>query len=117
MFFVVWQRWGIVVLGIAVLGLAIGMLLAGVLHIEGRASGIPIGIGLLVAGALAWYGGKRMNRNTSRDLLDPATGETVTLRFRHTFFFVPVEWWAPVFIVAGIIMVLMPIPALLSGTP
>jgi len=110
--FVIWQRWGIVVLGFAVLGLALGVLLAEALHIEGRASAIPLGIGLLAAGALTWFAGKRMNRDTSRELVDPATGQTVVVRNRHTMFFVPVEWWAPVFIVAGIVCCLMPLVAI-----
>jgi hypothetical protein len=115
MIFVIWQRWGIVVLGFAALALFGGAMLASTLHIEGRASAIPIGVALLAVGALTWYAGKRMNRNASRDLLDPATGQTVTLHNRHTFFFIPVEWWAPVFIVAGIVFLVMPILGLASG--
>ena len=113
---IVWQRWGIVVVGIGILSILIGMLVASVLHIEGRASAIPLGLGLLAGADITWIVGKRMNRDVERELLDPTTGQKVILRNPHTFFFVPVQWWAPVFLIAGVIFILMPLLALLGSS-
>ena len=66
-----------------------------------------IGFFLILAGAVTWFVGKRMNRDRERRLVDPATGEDVILRDDHSLFSIRVEWWAPVMIVLGAILLVL----------
>jgi len=63
-------------------------------------------LGFSVAASIIWPLGRRLNRKQpERELLDLNTGEKVILPTgrKHTFFFVPMEYWAPLFVVIGTI--------------
>jgi hypothetical protein len=111
MFFVIWRGWGIVVIGIAILALVAGTIFATMFNITGRASGYPIGFALILGGVATWYLGKRMNRNAVRELIDPATGEHVSVRNSHDFFFVPVQLWGPVMGALGAALIALELTA------
>lgn len=104
MFLLIWKGWGIVVFAIAVVWIAIGIGLAGAINADKAMADALTGLSLVPAGVMTWFAGKRMNRNTTRTLVDPQTGNPVVIRREHSLFFVKVEWWGPILIVLGILV-------------
>ncbi len=98
----VWRGWGIVVVGIAILWLCVAIVLGEAIHADKAGNAAIFGLCLVPAGVMTWFVGRRMNRDATRILLDPATGEQVVVRRDHSLFFVPVEWWGPILVVLGI---------------
>jgi uncharacterized membrane protein YfcA len=97
----IWRGWGIVVVGLFILAALIGGGIGEAASADGRWVAPFFGLFLILAGIVTWYLGKRLNRDTTRELVDPKTGQTVVVRRDHSFFFIKVEWWGPIMIVAG----------------
>ncbi len=60
----------------------------------GRYVGLAFVIGLLAAAGVNWGVGRWLNNKPGRQLIDPATGNTVILRQKHRLFFIAMEWWS-----------------------
>jgi len=106
-FFIAWWRgWGCVVVVIGFIALCLAILATEVLGVYYYTTNV-IGLFLILAGVVTWFVGKRMNRDRERRLVDPATGEDVILRNDHSLFSIRVEWWAPVMIVLGAILLVL----------
>lgn len=105
----IWSGWGILVVPVTLLvGGSVTVLLGTLLNAAGldRMAGLALVIGLLAAAGANWWVGQRLNGRPGRVLLDPATGQQVVLRRRHSLFFIPVQWWAvPLAVVAAITLV------------
>lgn len=101
----VWTGWGVLIL---LYGLA-AMLVGGVI---GRAAGlgarqlITIGICEVLAAVAVWFTGVRLNTQPGRQLIDKKTGKEVVLRRRHTLFWIPMQYWAPVLALIGVIVMI-----------
>lgn len=85
----VWRGWGIVVIAIAFVWLSAALAFAAIVHADTGWSNAIFGLGLIPAGIMTWYVGRRMNRDATRILIDPATGGEVVVRRDHSFFFGP----------------------------
>lgn len=96
MFIMFWKGWGILVPAVAaimsILSLAVGDALLSDAAFERHSVGVAA-VGLAGAAAIVWRLGRRLNGVEARVLLDQATGQTVTLRSRHTFYFLRMEHW------------------------
>jgi ABC-type antimicrobial peptide transport system permease subunit len=101
----IWRGWGILVVVYAfvafVIGTIIGNSVGGGLH-----AGASVGVCEVIAGVAVWFTGNRLNRNGDRMLMDPKTGAEVRVRRRHTLFWIPMQYWAPVLAIAGIIVLI-----------
>ena len=97
----VWRGWGIVVVGIAFAALFLGGSFGALIGERWLVPGA--GIFLIPGGVLTSYLGQRINANTTRQLVDPKTGQQVIIRRDHSLFFVKVEWWGPVMAVVGVV--------------
>jgi hypothetical protein len=106
---IIWSGWGFLV---AIVG--IGCLVLTELGVEAamnddkfyQNNGWPKLVAFLVAAVIAWPLGRALNRGQSeRELIDPNTGERVVMKSGggHSLFFIPVEYWALVFMVLGIV--------------
>jgi hypothetical protein len=91
--FIVWTGWGILVVAFAGAALVLGLVLD-------QAVGFRTGLAELLAAAGVWFVGVRLNVGRDRTLVDPASGEQVVLRRRHTLFWIPMQYWA-VLVAAG----------------
>jgi hypothetical protein len=62
-------------------------------------------VSLWLAAAIVWPLGRALNRRTERQLLDPASGRWVVIRSGggHSLFFLPVQYWAVIYFVLGVI--------------
>ncbi len=107
MFIIAWWRgWGCVVVVIGFIALCLAILATYALGIYYYTTNV-VGLFLILAGVVTWFVGKRMNRDRERRLVDPATGEDVIVRNDHSLFSIRVEWWAPVMIVLGAILLVL----------
>jgi hypothetical protein len=106
-FFIVWWRgWGCVVVAVAFVAMCLAILVTYALGVYSYTTNV-LGLFLILAGVFTWFLGKRMNRDRERRLIDPATGQDVILRSDHSLFSIRVEWWAPVMIVLGVILLVL----------
>ncbi|HEY0203130.1 MAG TPA: hypothetical protein VGC15_03140 [Acetobacteraceae bacterium] len=106
---VIWSGWGILVVPVTLLvGGGVTVLFGALLNAAGlgRLAGFALVAGLLAAAAANWWVGRWLNGRPGRVLLDPATGQQVVLRRRHSLFFIPAQWWAvPLAVAAAIAFV------------
>jgi hypothetical protein len=66
-------------------------------------AGVLINSASLVGAIGVWFLGQRLNGRPSRILLDPETGEQVIWRARHTLFWIPMQYWCFVWVVAALV--------------
>jgi hypothetical protein len=106
---IIWRGWGILVAVIAFLGLLAGQLVGtaifGPAGYERNATWL-VGVGLLVAAAVLWPIGQRMNSG-AQVLVDKATGQEVILKPGHSLFFIPVQYWSPILAVIAVLMIIV----------
>ena len=101
----IWRGWGILVVLYALAGLVIGTVVRNAVGGSVRA-GVTIGVCEVLAGVAVWFTGVRLNHEADRTLVDPKTGNEVHIRRRHTLFWIPMQYWAPVLAVVGVIVVI-----------
>lgn len=109
---IVWRGWGILVVIVAALavalvrGVTVALFGAGTYDRQG-AWLLPLS--LTLAAPIVWPLGRFLNGRDARTLVDPATGQRVTLRPDHSLFFIRMEYWA-------IILVLVAVASLIYRT-
>jgi len=112
----IWSGLGVLTLPIVALtvGITVALGMRG-LEAIGRPdlAYLAFSLGLLLAAAVNWVVGRRLNRAPGRELVDPSTGERVVLRRRHTLFWIPMEYLSVLLALAA----LVPLLALLGGKP
>ena len=67
----------------------------------------PMAIGVLVGAGLVYLLSVRLDR-PGRLLIDPATGQRVVMKSRHTLFWIPLQWIALIAALIGLILFLLP---------
>ena len=67
----------------------------------------PMALSLFASAAVCWKVGWFLHSRKPRVLIDPKTGKEFVLRQTHTFFFLPVMTWGPIFLVGGLIALVM----------
>ena len=65
--------------------------------------GWPATAGFALAAGIIWLLGKKLNSGKARVLIDKETGEDVLFKKHHDFFFIRMEYWAPILLVIGIV--------------
>ena len=94
----IWSGWGILIPLIVVLVSGFFAIAGGDDH-----AGTGLAIGLILSGVIVWTVGKKLNGKQDRTLIDPETGQPVRVKAgRHSLFFIPMQWWAPVCAALGI---------------
>ena len=58
----------------------------------------PLALALVIAAILTWLVGRTLHARGGRVVIDKATGRELTIGAAHTFFFVPMHYWAVVLI-------------------
>ena len=65
----------------------------------------PKAVAFLIGSVITWFKGISLNSLSSRTVVDPETGRKTISKRVHTFFFIPFEFWAPLVIVLGIVLI------------
>jgi hypothetical protein len=99
---IIWQGWGILV---AVVLVAVMMLEHTVLKWAGITVEAPgthdliiFAVSAAILFALDWY----ISKKTGKIYVDPETGKNVRVGAKHTFFFIPMRYWAVIFVAFGV---------------
>jgi hypothetical protein len=97
----IWSGRGPIVLLIAAVAIFVAVIIGEALKLSVANEGILAGLAMIPAGLVIWRLGKRWN-GPGRELVDAATGERVILKRGDSMFFIPFEWWGPIFAVLGV---------------
>jgi hypothetical protein len=104
---IIWQGWGILTVLILVAGPALGFGLLG-LALGPKPPALAFGLAsiavVLLAGAANWWLGRRLNGAPGRELIDARTGEHVVLKRRHALFWIPMQYWSALSLLAAAFM-------------
>lgn len=98
----IWQGWGILVV---VLYFGIGILMQNLINAVFHDpeyysnNAWPIFLTAVVSGLAIWFVGLRFNGRKGQILIDKETGHEVELKSTHTFFFIPMQYWAIIIMV------------------
>lgn len=55
----------------------------------------------LLAAVQIWFLGGKLNNKPDKTLIDPETQQAVRLVSKHTLFWIPMQYWAPICVVAA----------------
>ncbi len=69
-----------------------------------QAHGWPKMAACFAAAVPVYFLGHYLNVKRARVLMDPETGEDVVLANKHSLFFIPMQHWAILYVVLGIVM-------------
>jgi hypothetical protein len=109
---VIWQGWGILALIIPpVMAELLDLLLYKTLGMNsaplyGKVNAASI-VGVLLGACVLWFGGRWLNNQPVKRLVDPESGETVELKDRHTLFWIPMQYWAFLWLLGALASVLL----------
>lgn len=56
-----------------------------------------------VGAAIVWVAGTRLEKQPGKLLVDPATGNNVELKEKHTLFWIPMKYWAVIWVMASVV--------------
>lgn len=63
---------------------------------------VPLASAFLIAGIIIWIVGTKLNKQKAKTLVDKQTGEEVVIENNNLFFFIPIQYWAPVMFLASL---------------
>ncbi|WP_017613005.1 hypothetical protein [Nocardiopsis salina] len=107
---IIWTGWGILVPLFLILGIGItGAVGEEVLPPEASTYGFVVGA--LLSSLAIFLLGRKLNKPEQG--FHPKTGEPVVYRNRHTFFFVPMQFWAVIVPTIGLVVTVV---TTLNGT-
>lgn len=110
----IWKGLGflvpVIVGGVLIMTVAVGSAVLGEGGMERHALTV-MGVGLLLAALALFKLGQRLHRDSDRTVMDVATGQTVVLRRRHTFWFIKMEGWGALLAAAGALAVVLSLVA------
>lgn len=103
---VVWKGWGILVALFAfAVFFMIGQFAPATSSDTSGNENLLMGIGLIFTVVPIWFLGRYLNQKQSgKTFVDKESGEEFKLGPQHTFFFLRMEYWAPIFLILGLIM-------------
>ena len=106
---IVWSGLGFLGLLIPIVTAGLAAVLANVALGEGYSAMHlwPAAVGVLIGAGLVYLLSVRLDQ-PGRLLVDPATGQRVVMKRRHTLFWIPLRWIAVIAAVIGLMMFLLP---------
>jgi hypothetical protein len=103
---IIWTGWGVAVPVITFASLLLLDWATGVYFGDTSyyaENGWPKFVAFTLAALVIWFLGRYLNGGEGRVLIDPATQETVVLKRTHTFFWLRMEYWAPILVGMGVV--------------
>ena len=66
----------------------------------------PFALSLILSAGICWFLGTYLRKRSDRVVIDKKTGEELVInQSQHTFFFVPMHWWAPLLLLLALVLV------------
>jgi hypothetical protein len=107
---IIWRGWGFLVAVFAFgASLAMEVVTESMTGDDGfyQKEAWPLALAFVIAGVVTWFVGRKLHARGARAVIDEATGQRLTIGGSHTFFFVPMHYWAAVLTaLAGLSLVL-----------
>ncbi|ONG51801.1 hypothetical protein BKE38_15660 [Pseudoroseomonas deserti] len=102
---IIWQGWGI--LTVLILGGVPAAGMAALFAVLGPKPApltfsIVVMLMVLLGGLANWWVGRRLNGGPGRELIDARTGQRVILRPRHSLFWIPMQYWSVLSLLAAL---------------
>jgi hypothetical protein len=96
----IWSGFGFLTPVIGVGVTMVGTMIGALLHVPFNYS---FALGLLIAAAVNWYVGSKLNDpNKDGTVIDQKTGRQLVLRRRHKLFFIPMQYFSILAVVAAV---------------
>lgn len=107
---IIWHGYGIlaaVIYGVAIVatGAAVDAIFGDDFYVD---HGWPKALAGFVAAVPIWYLGIKFNVKDVRVLIDPETEEEVIIGGGHSLFFIPMQYWAFIFLAISIVFAMDP---------
>jgi hypothetical protein len=103
---IIWRGWGILVIVIAALFQFIGYGVSSVFGVDSYSDAAKM-IGYLLflpAAVVLWLLGKKLNK--PKVYVDQ-TGQQVVSKGRHSLFFIPIEYWAFIYVILAVVLTIV----------
>lgn len=94
---IVWQGFGFLVVLIPIVFLGVIGATTATHHMT-----YSIEVALILSAITLWFLGKKLNGAPGKVLIDPETNEEVVFKNKHTFFWIPMEWFAIVLAILAV---------------
>ena len=107
---IIWSGLGFVVPGIAFVCFLVTQLAMTAIFQDGRyytEHGWPKLLAFWIAAVLVGIIGRSLSRKQTKIYIDKATGEEIVMRPNHSFFFIPILYWAPLLAILGIVFLFL----------
>jgi hypothetical protein len=66
----------------------------------------PFASSLILSAAICWFLGSYLRKRSDRIAIDKQTGKEIVInQSRHTLFFVPMHYWAPILLLIALVLV------------
>jgi hypothetical protein len=101
---IIWKGWGILVLLIPAVLVAGGDAVLQDVMGENYNSPVMKALLLLVSAAAVWVAGRKLNSAPVKNLIDPETGEVVGIKPVHSLFWIPMQWYAVLWMIAAVVV-------------
>lgn len=99
----VWKGWGVLVMILPVLFGIIIELTLNAIRVEESVFEYGLVYGFSLSAIVCFLLGRKLNDpSNDKELVDPKTGETHMLKIRHTFFWIPMQWWSIAMVLLGV---------------
>lgn len=104
---IIWKGWGILLIAIGVVFLLLTeVVVEAAIGNDAyfQEATWPMFLALVLSAAVIWPLGRWLNRPSGRVLVDRETGEEVMVGGGdHSFFFIKLQYWAPILVVMGLL--------------
>jgi len=101
----IWRGWGVLIFFVM---LPIYGLLDAILN-NTSFNHLIEGLVMIVSAPIIWFIGKKLNCNKKAEVyVNKETGEEVVVGSKHTFFFIPIQYWGLIWGILGILYFLFP---------
>ena len=65
----------------------------------------PFALSLILSAVICWFLGTYLRKRSDRVVIDKQTGKEIAInQSRHTLFFVPMHYWAPLLLMIALIL-------------
>jgi hypothetical protein len=101
---ILWKGWGILALLIPAALVAGGDTV--LQDVMGSQYNSPVVKALLLflSAAAVWMAGRKLNSTPVKNLIDPETGKVVGIKQAHSMFWIPMQWYAVIWVIAAVVV-------------
>ena len=104
---IIWKGWGFIVfINTFLLSLAGEIISESITKDDNfyQSNSIPITIVFMLSGVINGFLGKWLNSRNAKTHIDKETNQEITIKNKHSLFFIPMEYWGVILIFCSILL-------------